>query len=137
MNKLVYCLILTLAGCAPAVDYSPPPAIVYMTRGDYSDKVPVMMSEDRKTILSFPDLADLRRDSLKSLPVQLVNGYLLDNRGIGPQVAFLRLNYDEYAGLKQPPTPDQLISNLLDTDPIVEMYNCGNRNAYKNIKNDL
>jgi len=42
-------------------DYSSasPNTIEYNTKGDYFDKVPITLSEDKKSILSYPDLKDL------------------------------------------------------------------------------
>ena len=37
-----------------------PPVIVYKTRNDYFDKVPVILSEDKTRIVSFPDPLDLK-----------------------------------------------------------------------------
>src|ERR1044071_4992028 len=69
-----------------------PPAIVYKTKADYSNYVPVILSEDKSKIVSYPDPKDVQ----SAAPVKLKNGYLLDNRGINKNVAFLRWTYEEY-----------------------------------------
>ncbi|MEO5929313.1 MAG: hypothetical protein ABIR47_05230 [Candidatus Kapaibacterium sp.] len=136
-------IILILAmgifsGCATAqVDYSPPPTIVYTTRADYRNNVPVILSDDRTQIISYPDPSDLRGDTAHILPTQLADGYLLDNRGINANVAFLRMTYAQYAALPASPKAEELFIKILDKDPIIEMYNCGTRRRFKNIEQEL
>lgn len=57
----------------------------------------------------------------------LNRGYLLDNKGINVNTAFLKYTYEEYARLRQIPTPDELYRSIIDKDPIVEMWNCGRK----------
>ncbi|MBN2683025.1 MAG: hypothetical protein JXR58_10995, partial [Bacteroidales bacterium] len=43
-----------------------PPIIIYKTKKDYYNNVPVILSDDKTKIVSFPDIRDLRNgDSLK------------------------------------------------------------------------
>ena len=67
----------------------------------------------------------------------LKNGYYLDNRGIGPDVAFTKYSYEEYSKLEFTPTVENLFKLVIDNDPITEMYNCGNRLDYTNIEAEL
>lgn len=106
-----------------------PPALVYKTRADYSRNVPVILSEDKATIVSYPHPEDIRTETGFPLPTPLHDGYLLDNRGIGLHVAFLSLTYEAYAALEQAPLLEELYKLIIDKDPLTELYDCGNKNA--------
>jgi hypothetical protein len=99
--------------------------------------VPVMMSADKSKIESYPDIRDIYYEGKFALPTLLENGYLLDNRGIGPQVAFLWYTYEDYSKLSHTPTVEDLMTGLQDRDPLVEMYQCGQRSQYTNIEQEL
>jgi hypothetical protein len=138
-------LVLGLAGCASGdkigtlsehsfkPDFSAgPPSIVYKTKKDYRNNVPVILSANKNSIVSYPAPADLLKDGTLLLPTVLSKGYLLDNKGITADVAFLKLTYKEYAALKMAPPSDSLYAMIIDKDPLTEMCNCGNRYALKN-----
>lgn len=115
-----------------------PPALVYKTRKDYSNHVPVLLSQDKSRIVSYPDPKDIRaKQGDFPLPSVLEEGYLLDNRGIGFHVAYLKMTYEEYAALPEAPSRETLMNMILDKDPLTEMYNCGNRQVFKDVVNDL
>ena len=114
-----------------------PPCIIYKTKADYSNQVPVILSDDKMTISSYPDISDIRKQGDKVYPVALVNGFLLDNRGIGPNVAFLDITYDEYVKYSKSPGPEDLFKQILDADPLLEMYQCGNRYQYEEMVAEL
>jgi hypothetical protein len=114
-----------------------PPVIVYRTKADFFDKVPVTLSEDKSEIISYPGVKDIYYNGEFSYPTKLSNGYLLDNRGIDPNSAFLNLTYEEYSILESTPTKSELYSLILEKDPFVEMYNCGNKYKYKDIIQEL
>jgi hypothetical protein len=114
-----------------------PKAIIYQTKEDYSKLVPVILSDDKKTIESYPDVKDVYFNGSLAYPTQLHKGYWLDNRGISKNVAFLRLTYEEYSKLPKTPLPDELMKMILDDDPILIMYNCGFRSSYQNIDKEL
>lgn len=122
-----------------------PPTLVYKTRMVYDTLVPILLSEDRKEIVSYPHPRDLRKhgDGKPALsqdypyPQVLEEGYLLDNRGIGPQVAFLRLSYRQYAALEQAPSLAELQDLILDRDPLTELCDCGNRHAFSDAERQL
>jgi hypothetical protein len=113
-----------------------PPTIVYKTRQNYNNLIPVLLSEDKRKIISYPSPEDVNRQE-HLLPSQLQNGYLLDNKGINKNVAFLKMSYKEYADLKKTPSLSQLYKMIKDKDPLLEMYDCGNRYAYKDVQNQL
>ena len=74
-----------------------------------------------------------------SLPTKLEQGYWLDNRGIGPNVAFLSYTYEEYSKLSVSPSMDDLMSHIVDKYPLLEIHACGRRADYsgKDIVSEL
>lgn len=101
------------------------PVVVYKTKRDYSRQVPISLSADKSRIISYPDPGDLRRaDGSFNYPTSLRNGYLLDNRGIGLNTAFLKLTYAEYAALEERPAMEDLKGWILDAEPMLELYRC-------------
>jgi hypothetical protein len=114
-----------------------PKVIIYQTTKDYSQLVPIILSEDGKTIESYPDVKDVFYNGVLAYPTKLNKGYWLDNRGIGKNVAFINLTYEEYSKLPKTPLPDALMKMVVDAKPIVRMYNCGLRSTYKNIEEEL
>lgn len=111
-----------------------PPVIIYKTRVDYEQNVPVILSDDKQTLISYPGPEDLLVDGRMATPTRLPKGYLLDNRGINQNVAFLKLTYREYAALKQRPTPQEIQGMIIDRDPLTELCNCGSRYNYADEK---
>ena len=116
---------------------SSPPCIIYHTRADYSMHVPVMLSSDKSKIVSYPDIKDISINGKFTVPTLLDSAFLLDNRGIGLNVAFLDYTYEEYSNLGLTPSVTDLMKMLLDKDPLVDMYQCGMRSQYANIEDDL
>ncbi len=146
-------LILTLifaAGCAStgekatekkvtenSITVTGPDAIIYKTRADYRDLVPVIMNSTKDDIVSYPAPGDLRYKGNPALPTELANGYLLDNRGINENVAFLSITYPEYMAFEETPSKETLTGMILDSDPLTEMYNCGKRQKFSNEVDEL
>jgi hypothetical protein len=75
-------------------------------------------------ITSFPDPADIRSQGKGVRPTGLNGGFLLDNRGIGPDVAYLSLTWEEYAAMNQAPNPETLSGLIAEKDPVVSMFRC-------------
>lgn len=107
------------------------PALVYKTRNDYFNRVPVTMNAEKTSIISYPDPTDLMYGNTPALPTKLKNGYLLDNRGIGINVAFLTYTYENYGALSKAPEMSQLMDSILDRNPLTELWDCGSRSLYK------
>lgn len=103
------------------------PAIVYKTKADYYDKVPVTLSADKTTIISYPAPSDLYRDGQLAYPTRLAKGYLLDNRGIGKNVAFTNYTYEVYAKLPKAPSEKELLNSIIDDTPLLYWVNLGPR----------
>ena len=107
-----------------------PHMLVYRTKRDLQDQVPVMLSKDRKTIASYPHPMDLHTAEGLPLPTRLQDGWLLDNRGIGTNVAFLRTTYAEYAAMEQAPSQAELLGAIEDPDPLTDLCDCGPRTIF-------
>ncbi|MEI6577230.1 MAG: hypothetical protein WCO63_13720 [Bacteroidota bacterium] len=116
---------------------SGPPVIIYKTTKDFSQYIPVILSEDKKTITSFPDVKDVFYKGVLAYPSPLKQGYWLDNRGIGPQVAFLDYTYKIYANFKTTPPVEELQKHILDKAPLTEMYHCGVRGDFSDLIQEL
>lgn len=114
-----------------------PHVIIYKTKKDYSHRVPVILSEDKTQILSYPHPADLVLGDKLALPMPLHKGYLLDNRGIGKHVAFLKYTYEAYSKLKDAPSIEELQQNILDRDPLLELWDCGKKTYFRDLEKDL
>ncbi len=114
-----------------------PPAIVYKTKGDYSRQVPVILSADKKMVVSFPAQSDLRINGKFTYPDVLEHGYLLDNRGINQNTAFLKFTYEDYYNMDNIPTAERLLNYILDDDPFIEMYDFGRRGQFENAVEEI
>lgn len=100
------------------------PVIIYKTNGDYNKNVPVTLSDDKTDIISFPDITDVYYAGKLAYPTQLANGYLLDNRGVSKNVAFLKYTYEEYSKLASTPSKEELLKVIISKNPLVEIYKC-------------
>ncbi len=112
--------------------------IVYKTRADYSNLVPVTLDPSATKIVSYPDPSDVSRmDGSYFTPTPLDNGYWLDNRGVGRHSAFLNYTYEEYAALDSLPSLDEMMDRIVDKHPFVEMWNCGKITRFENLIPEL
>jgi len=114
-----------------------PKILIYKTRKDYNMLVPIDLSADKRTIVSFPGIKDIYKDGNLSTPTLLNEGFLFDNHGISANVAFLKLTYQQYAELPVSPNPDSLFNLVLDDDPLTVLYDCGNKNDYHDLIYEL
>jgi hypothetical protein len=113
------------------------PAVIYKTNRNYYFNVPVGLSEDKQKIVSYPAPSDVKTDGEFNYPKKLKKGYLLDNMGIGSNVAFLSLTFEEYAELEEVPSVAELMKLIIDDDPLTEICFCGIKYGYHDIENDL
>ncbi len=113
------------------------PVIIYKTTADYEHNVPVILNAEKDRVVSYPAPADLFINGTLSLPVHLSGGYLLDRRGINANAAFTKYTYDEYARLKEAPSPEALLESIIDRDPFESMYSCGNQGSYDHLVREL
>lgn len=114
-----------------------PTVYIYKMKADYSHHVPVLMDQARNRIVSYPHPKDLFIGGELCLPTPLVQGYWLDNKGINPQVAFLKYTYEEYSKFPQAPSIETLMENILDKNPLIEIHACGKRTDYIHIVEEL
>ena len=114
-----------------------PSAIIYKTKNNYNDLVAVTLSDDKSEIISYPAPSDVKKEGYNPKPTILKNGYLLDNRGINPNVAFISLTYQQYGELMEVPSLKKLYEMIVDKDPLFEMCNCGNRDSIQNTESKL
>jgi hypothetical protein len=143
MKKLLI-LVLGLCACKGQAtrSFQPdfnagPPTLVYKTKANYNGLVPVILSDDKAEIVSYPHPSDLKQASGPAVPTILKDGYLLDNRGISMNIAFTDLTYEEYAKLSEAPSLSELNAHIIDKDPLTELCNCGNRQAFTNVPEQL
>ena len=121
----------------PVAGIPGPKAIIYKTKKDYAKLVPIVLSRDKKTIESYPDIKDVFYQGYIAYPTQLHDGFLLDNRGISENVAFINITYEAYSKLKNTPTSKELMKMVIDKKPLKSMYSCGLKSAYQNIEQEL
>jgi hypothetical protein len=114
------------------------PLIIYQTKSDYSNLVPVILSENAAEIVSYPSPSDLKDGEGNMMyPEKLEGGFWLDNRGVNNRVAFLKYTYQEYISFKELPSLEVLYENIVDKNPLVKIYDCGSRGSYENPKEDI
>lgn len=111
--------------------------VIYKTAKDYSNNVSVTLSNDKTTIVSYPHPADLVLGKNLALPAPLHNGYLLDNRGINKNVAFLKYTYSEYSKMKEAPSLQELQRSIIDKDPLTELWDCGPKANFTDVQQQL
>jgi hypothetical protein len=114
-----------------------PPVLVYKTKRNYNNLVPILLSDDGKTIISYPQPKDLIVGSSFTLPTILNDGYLIDNRGIGRNVAFLSISYEEYSRFKNAPSIEEIYKLIIDKEPLLELCNCGTKTNFTNSEKEL
>lgn len=124
-----------IAGGSPAS--TSPVVYIYKMKADYSHLVPVLMDEARTRILSYPAPGDLKKGDGLRLPTPLNQGYWLDNKGIGPNVAFLTYTYEDYSKLPSAPSMEDMMANIAEKYPLIELRECGRRADYKDIVPEL
>ena len=118
--RFILLILLTSCGSSQYVNSSHA-IVVYKTKKNYNHNVAVTLNTDKTSIINYPDPSDIR--SFRPYPIQLKSRYLLDQRGIDSNVAFLKLSYRQYSKLKVVPEPNFILSNLiLDNDPILEFH---------------
>ncbi len=110
---------------------------IYKTRKDYSNNVPVILSDDKTRIIFYPHPSDLIAGDKLAIPTPLHKGFFLDNRGIHRNVAFSKFTYDKYVKLKEIPSLEELQNSIIDNDPLTELCDCGARATFSNLQEQL
>jgi hypothetical protein len=154
LKEIIFLAIIFFMACSPSkkqnepigipenkkfqpVFTTEPGVMVYKTNSFYRDKVPVILSQDKSMIISYPHPKDLMVDGKLLLPDILENGYFLDNKGIHQNTAFISLTYEEYSKLSSPPSIKEMMLQIKDKNPITELCDCGKRSAFTDITNQL
>lgn len=137
------CLILPLEVIAQQIkdissgktSVSYPPIVIYKMKRDYSRNVPVLLSDDKSEIVSYPHPLDLiGMTSKEVMPIRLHGGYYLDRRGINKNVAFLNITYNSYRKLRKPLSIKEIEKLILDRNPLTKILMCTNHTySEKNI----
>jgi hypothetical protein len=142
--RIIFILFLSCfvcAACAAQTFNNPaamgPPTLIYKTKKNYDKLVPIQLSDDKKTIVAYPAPTDVFYDGKLAYPTKLKNGYLLDNRGIGKNVAFLKMTYQAYAKLKELPSLEKLFALIIDSDPLLELYDAGSRYNFQDVPKEM
>lgn len=94
---------------------------IYNLKGDYINNVCVGLTEDKSSILVYPDPSSNCGDPEES-PFKMKAGYYLDhccNYGINS--AYLSIKKSEYKDI-YPISKDSMYNLILDADPYVEYY---------------
>ena len=74
----------------------PPPLVIYKTKEDYSNLVPLQLSEDKKRVISYPAPGFHRNLFNQGHPTHLKNGLLCDNIGITQHTVYLKYTFEEW-----------------------------------------
>jgi hypothetical protein len=109
------------------------PLIIYKTKADYSNNVPITMNDSKELIVSYPSPKDVFFNSKLALPEKLNKGYLFDNVGVSKNSVFTSYTFKEYAKLEMAPSIEELLKSIIDKDPFVEVYDCGTRGKYSTV----
>jgi hypothetical protein len=107
-----------------------PKAIVYKTKMDWSDRIPIILNGEKTEIISYPSPHDISIEGNLKTPTALKKGFFLDNYGVGPNSVFISLTYAVYAKRKVAPSLDSLYLLIIDKNPITEMWDLGVRNEF-------
>ena len=81
-----------------------PDATAFRMSGDYANNVAVTLGPNGE-LLYFPAPTDITADSE---PVELMDGWWLNNQGLGPNSVFTKYTFAEYASLPEVPSVEQL-----------------------------
>lgn len=125
------------ASTSSVITATGPEAIIYKTKDDYNLLVPVIMNAEKTEIVSYPAPGDLKYKGKLATPTVLADGFLLDNRGITKDVAFLNITYADYMVLDKTPSRDELMQMIIVKDPLLIMYKCGKRALYQDEVREL
>jgi hypothetical protein len=109
-----------------------PHVLVYKTKADYNNLVPIILSEDKTSIVSYPDPGDIKVSSVYTLPTPLHQGYVIDNRGIDKNAVFINKTYKDYSKFTELPSLKELFNLIIDKEPIIELCDCGLKSAFTN-----
>ena len=93
-----------------------PNATAFRMSGDYSNNVAVTLSPSGE-LQYFPAPTDITADSE---PVELGEGWWLNNQGLGPNSVFTKYTFAEYSALPEVPSPEQLKLSIIPGARVTE-----------------
>ena len=137
---VIFTILITACGSTKKqhdMQNIPAPVIIYKTKQDYSNLVPVTLNPQGTQITSYPGPNDLTFEGEPALPVKLHDGFLLDRRGVNQYSAFTSFTYEEYARLSAPPTTEALFKSIVDFEPFTAICRCENIHNDENLVKEL
>ncbi|MCK5824123.1 MAG: hypothetical protein KAG96_01820 [Ichthyobacteriaceae bacterium] len=139
MIKLLIALLIVFTSCnlnkqLSTMANNQAPLVIYKTKADYSNNVPVVMDSSKTKIISYPSMRDVLYNGKVVSPISLKENYLLDNLGVNTNSVYTSYTLKEYSELSVVPTLDVLMKSIIDDDPFLEMFSCGKRNNFTNVK---
>lgn len=107
-----------------------PNATAFRMNGDFQDNVAVTFNAEG-VLTYFPAPSDITADSR---PVDLGNGWWLNNQGLSRNSVFTRYTFAEYAELPSAPDPDQLKNMVIPGSGVTQMielpFKIGDANSH-------
>ena len=91
-------------------------ATAFKMNGNYSDNVAVTISENGR-LAYFPAPTDI---TPASRPVDLGNGWWLNNQGIGPNSVFTSYTFEDYAKLPAVPSQAEIMAAIIPDSRVTE-----------------
>lgn len=126
---LVFLLGLLMFSCAgkrPMVKLADQaPLYIYKSKLSNNTWVPITLTDDKKSVMSYPHPKDVQRDGELLTPIRLKDGFLLDRQGINKNMVFIHISYADYAKRNGPLPIDSMLMMIVEPDPIIELYQIG------------
>ena len=130
MIRLIIIFILTffnlLCSCEKVKDEDTLIQIYKFKIIDYSNNVPVELSDDKNKITSAPG-------NITRMPVKLTESYYLDG-SMGVNTGYLSITIEEHNAFEIKPGIDSLYNLLIEKDPYLEYYYRHDDGIFRNEK---
>lgn len=104
-------------------DIPGPRILVYQSKEQVQELVPVVLNDSGTAIVSYPAPGDV---SEQNRPTRLRQGYWLDNRGVAGNVAYLDFTWKAYSALKEVDAA-MLMAHIKFRNPFTVRCDCGYR----------
>lgn len=91
-------------------------ATAFKMNGEYSNNVGVTLDSEGNLIY-FPDPKDITADSE---PLNLGNGWWLNQQGIGQNSVFTKYTFAEYSSLPEAPSPEQIKNEIIPGSHVIQ-----------------
>jgi len=111
-----------------------PQILIYKTKKDYSQNIPVEMNNEKTKITGFPAPSDIRINGELQTPILLDKGFLYDRRGVSMNTVFLKITYEEYSKLKKALSVEEMMQMIIDKNPMVDLYYCPSLNSASSVE---